>query len=221
MKSVVHALFGGSMLLAMGAAANAADLTLPVVADRAQELADWTGAYVGASIGLGGGISTRDVNGLDFTYSEDDLSGWVAGVQAGYNIQTGNLLLGLEGNIDWTSLTTPGAPDALPRDINWLASIRGRAGFALDSVAIYGMAGLVVAETDVDSFLEDGPTSVEAGWTAGVGMAAMVSESVSVSLDYAHSEFDSVRYDFTAPAPFWVNSAFSTDTVKLGVNYHF
>jgi len=111
--------------LSIAGVAMAADLNLPVAVDPTTAL-DWNGGYVGVSVGRGSGISDRQFTGLDFTYAEDELDGWLAGVQAGYNFQTGNLLLGVEGGIDWTSLSTAGAPSAMPRTVDWMGSIRGR-----------------------------------------------------------------------------------------------
>lgn len=221
MKVILPAALAASCLLLTVNSVFAADLSPAIVGDRAAELRDWSGAYVGASVGYGKGVADRQFADLPFTYAEDDLSGMLGGVQTGYNIQISNLLLGIEGNIDWAALSTSGAPDALPRDINWMAGVVGRVGFVSDRVAVYGMAGLVAADTTVESFLGEGATAVETGWTVGVGIEAMLTGNMSVKLEYAHSSFETDRYDFTDPAPFSINSGFATDIVRAGANFHF
>lgn len=209
-----------AMLLGAQGAAYAADLTLPVVGDRAAEL-DWSGGYVGASAGYGQGTASREFTGLPFTATEDDLSGWLGGVQAGYNFQVGTFVLGVEGDIDWTNIDTAGAPGALPRNVNWTGSVRGRAGVAFDRVLVYGTAGLAVAELETTSFLGEEDTQVHRGWTAGLGVEYMLTDALSVKAEYAHSSFDTQQYDFTDPAPFSIDAGFNTDVVKLGANFHF
>ena len=49
----------------------------------------------------------------------------------------------------------------------------------------------------------------------------MVSDSLSVKLEYAYSAFDTQRYDYTDPAPFSIDAGFDTSVIKGGVNFHF
>lgn len=98
--SCALAIFLGTALIAFsGEPVQAGDLP--------QGLHDWSGRYLGVSVGTGGG---------DFDGSHDDgrwqdvmkdgggpfsmsASGALGGVQLGYNWQSGNVVYGLEGNI--------------------------------------------------------------------------------------------------------------------------
>src|SRR5687767_10669513 len=82
-------------------------------------VATWSGFYVGAQVGYGlGGDQTHvDVAGFPFSFvgPDHDMSGPVGGVHAGYNFQRGQIVFGVEGdlelaNVDGTvALTGSGA----------------------------------------------------------------------------------------------------------------
>lgn len=76
--------------------ASAADLYVPspeeaiVTASR-----DWTGFYVGANVGYAGFTAAHGGSDTDVS----DLSGWLGGVQAGYNVQVDSLVFGVEADL--------------------------------------------------------------------------------------------------------------------------
>nr|WP_244645824.1 outer membrane beta-barrel protein [Bradyrhizobium campsiandrae] len=114
----------------------------------------WTGFYVGAN--AGGAIGDRQWS--DPTLAPPELgshkmTGWLGGFQAGYNWQTGHLVLGAEGTYQFSDLrgdhqnvtvAALGPPLALPQfgtstdrfstRIDGIATLAGRIGFASDSL---------------------------------------------------------------------------------------
>jgi len=98
--------------------------------------------------------------------------GLIAGLQAGYNWQSGNVLFGVEGDWSWSnpkSTTTtlaqpvagifPPLPNFLfvpgsvqgwtsEEKINWLATLRGRVGWAQDRSVWYLTGGAAFAQID-------------------------------------------------------------------------
>jgi opacity protein-like surface antigen len=69
-------------------------------------------------------------------------------VHGGYNWQADSLLIGVEGDIDFAG------------NINFLASVRGRLGWASNSWLLYGTAGVAFIDTDNDLVVvsaDDGP----------------------------------------------------------------
>jgi len=125
----------------------------------AQQPYTWTGYYVGLNVGAGS-------NGADFT--ETDLGGgfyfpgspdfwssndWgaTAGALAGYNWQNGNLVFGVEADMNWIggrdNATLPGGFATTSTSINWYGTARARVGFATNSpLHIYLTGGVAVAE---------------------------------------------------------------------------
>ncbi|SPP97086.1 outer membrane protein [Bradyrhizobium vignae] len=119
---------------------------------------NWTGAYVGVEGGYGFGRNdwpdqtTPDVTGS----GSYDLRGWLGGLDGGANIQSGIVVLGVEGELMWTGIKGSQtfafpilhgtATTSLNSRIDWLALATGRAGFAIsDHLLVYGKGGLAVA----------------------------------------------------------------------------
>jgi outer membrane immunogenic protein len=207
--------FAGAVSLAALApmAANAADMpqyTPPPVVTAVPSW-DWTGFYAGLNAGYGWSSSNSAavgiVNPTGFftpcinagscpTSISYDRDGFVGGAQAGYNWQFDQIVVGLEADIDYSDmngssrLTTsvPGFANSRftsSSDINWLATLRGRAGLAIDRSLIYATGGLAVGGVD-DSFSWGYPSipqvftgsgsDTEWGWTAGAGFEYAINE---------------------------------------------
>jgi outer membrane immunogenic protein len=140
--------------------------------------------------------------------------GLVGGIQAGYNWQVNSLVFGIEGDIsftDWGQSTVLFDTDAgdmggpfeegfargtSKGDVDFLASIRGRVGYAFDSVLLYGTGGIAWADAEARAHIvavEDQIVLAEAtgkkslndvGFVAGGGLAWMViPETVSVGVE--------------------------------------
>src|SRR5688572_28790842 len=117
---------------------------------QAQVRNPWNGLYVG----LNGGYGWQDLNGtfdggdVATNLSGIDLNGAIVGGQLGYNYQSGQFLLGIEGDASTLAngsdnITGPGTPGAATfgADMNYLASIRGRLGWAINDWLLYGSVG--------------------------------------------------------------------------------
>ena len=94
---------------------------------------NWTGFYLGAM----GGYAQENADAFA-------LSGGFAGGTAGYNWQTGNVVLGLEADAAWADVSAGfGIPGLASVDytIRSMGTVRGRVGYAFDSVLIYGTGG--------------------------------------------------------------------------------
>jgi outer membrane immunogenic protein len=201
------ALFIIAAVLSPGAA-SAADMAVkaPVVAPV--PVYNWTGFYVGVHGGGswtdGGSDFDPQFNGVTniaawnrspevFGLSH---SGAVAGVHAGYNWQAAPMLVvGIEGDWSWTDNNTsstvntrtaggvpfvPASPSTMSRNLDWLASIRGRLGFlATPNLLLYGTAGAAFGHTKYNATLSSVPPGTvwavsfdddsRVGWVAGGG----------------------------------------------------
>ena len=76
----------------------------PPAAYRA--VANWSGFYISGNIGIGlaRDRSAFSVGGVPFATADTAAFGAVGGAQAGYNWQFGALVLGAEGDFDWSNL---------------------------------------------------------------------------------------------------------------------
>lgn len=204
--------------LLVGGVAHAADLIVDEAAPVYDDVAsgDWAGPYLGASIGYGAGTVefTGDATG------EYDVDGWVAGIQGGVLGQSGNFVYGAEGTINWSNITgidTDYPNDNVYRDINWTGSLVGKAGFAVDTLLFYGVAGVAFANS-TGYVYGDEITQTHTGWTAGLGVAAKVTDDMSVFAEYDYADYGAKNYDYNVAN---VDTSFTTSTFKVGLNWHF
>ena len=109
----------------------------------------WSGFYVG----LNGGGAFGNSNWTDPVFGNTgnfDFSGGLFGGTVGANYQIGPWVFGVEGDWDWTNLsgTTFVGSCAFvgcTTQSNWLATVRGRVGWAWNRVLFYGTAGAAFA----------------------------------------------------------------------------
>src|SRR5215204_1269560 len=97
MKRVVTGIAVASLLFTCGVA-SADGLRAPYVAPPFS----WTGFYVGGHVGGGWAQSfwtTSDHSAGNSEFVDQDLSGWVGGGQAGYRLQSGSWVFGIEATL--------------------------------------------------------------------------------------------------------------------------
>jgi len=89
---------------------RAADLPFPAPGVYApppayRAVANWGGFCVGGNFGLGlaRDRSNFSTGGVTFATADTALFGAVGGGQAGFNWQTGALVVGVEGDFDWSN----------------------------------------------------------------------------------------------------------------------
>ncbi len=222
----------GSLGLTSGA--FAADL--PVA--PAAPVFSWTGFYIGGHVGWGRAELEETlvtafppfVAGTTFGDSESD---FLAGGQAGFNYQIGQFVLGIEGQISWThigrsTVTTIGGV-TLTDDVNlnWVATVAARFGFAFGNALLYAKGGVAFADWSANFRTSNFGTIVnagdtETGWMVGGGLEYSFAPNWSAKIEYNFMSFDLDRSNFTFGG---VTSAIDHDldvhVVKAGINYRF
>jgi outer membrane immunogenic protein len=181
---------------------------------------NWTGFYAGIVAGYGFGSSDWSA----VASASNKPKGAMAGGTVGYNWQTGAIVLGLEGDFSWSgvkgSATCAGAFTCETSN-GWLATFRGRAGYAIDRwlpyVTLGGAYGNVKATTSVAG-LSASTSKDQLGWTAGAGVEYAFAGNWSAKLEYLYVDLGS--FD-TGPAPFVNNVSFKESIVRAGLNYKF
>ncbi|MGE0238934.1 MAG: outer membrane protein [Parvibaculaceae bacterium] len=223
---------------ALSGAVMAADVEQPY-------MHDWTGLYVGGHVGWGwidlkGSYQTEDaVPGLDFLDGgegafklKDD--GFLGGLQAGYNLQINNFVLGIEGDVsfvNWDEELTNFEGEQVSFDTDFVATLRARAGFAMDNFLLFGTAG--VAWTDTKFEVDDGDGGGNAtgkvdlddiGFAVGGGAEYAFDENWSIKAEALYLIFDDKE-----DTEFITEDSEIGDFIKLedifiariGVNFHF
>jgi len=181
---------------------------------------DWTGFYVGGHIGAGwtGGA---------------DGGGFLGGGQAGFNYQSGQWVLGIDGQVSATTIkdTTSvgfffapgfafGSVNAEAR-LDWISTLAARAGWAFDRWLVYGKLGGAWTHVHFDvsatinsiagsAFATAWTDKTFSGWMLGFGAEYALWDNWTAKVEYNMMDF---------------GSNFVTDNavhvVKAGLNYRF
>jgi outer membrane immunogenic protein len=190
----------------------------------------WTGLYIGGHVGYGWSDADWQFEatpGISTSHSGD---GGLAGGQIGYNIQMGHLVFGIEADMSGSLVeggtACPAAGFNCEHSINWLASVRARAGMAINNnrTLLYATAGGAWADVDysaANAVSSSTFSNTHSGWVAGGGIEHMLSQKFTARIEYLYYGFDSV----TAPGGTLGGNSTSLDlaaqTVRFGLNFKF
>jgi outer membrane immunogenic protein len=233
-------LIAAALALAAGGQALAADLP-PAAAPPPRAPAayapappfSWTGFYLGINGGYGFGQSswTDPINGPTGNFTT---SGFLIGGTLGANYQIGSFVIGLEGDGDWndangTTFNGSCAGIGCETKSEWLATVRGRAGFAWDRVLFYGTGGVAFGDVQAAAGALPFASGTQTGWTAGAGIEWAFAPNWTAKIEYLYVDLG----NFTCPATSCgainlATGATAPDTVTLteniiraGINYKF
>lgn len=226
---------------------------------------DWSGFYVGVNTGKSyakDDFSVRTIDPASFGGERGPESasikwnGFIGGAQIGYNWMTApNVVLGLEAALSAPDLklnaegVSKYGISYKTLDIDTVATLRGRAGYAFNNWMIFGTGG--VAWTHVRTSNTQGPcgdgntppsfsigncasgpfTAVpygtkdtnsinKTGWTLGVGAEVGITPNWIARVEYIHTDFRS----FNAANPSFNREStnkLKLDTAQIGLNYRF
>jgi outer membrane immunogenic protein len=227
MRRFVVALLATS---ALTFAAQAADLPVkaPVYKAPPVMLYNWTGFYLGINGGGAWGRSSFDFS-TGTTSGNYDLSGGLVGGTVGYNWQITPWVLGIEGDIDWAdikgSAACPNPAFSCETKNNWLATVRGRFGYAIDNWLIYGTAGGAFGDVKLSvpgPVAFPGQTITRSGWTAGGGIEYGITPNLSVKAEYLYVDLGTATCDVgNCSATASASSPFRVSVVRAGLNWRF
>jgi outer membrane immunogenic protein len=249
-----------SVICVVSAPAFSADLPrMPVKAAPVMvPVYSWTGFYIGAHAGYGWGEHDLFfVNGTPpFPAGGTNIvefDGAVAGGQVGYNWQFApNWLIGIEGDIAWSGMegsavsasTVPAfiglRSTTTTAEIDWVATLTARIGFAANNWLIYAKGGAAWADFTTNTrtvnpalggllIATTASSETRTGWTAGGGVEWGFAPNWSLKAEYNYLDFGSdtvnqtVTFDFfgTVPNPLVRNVDTHIHIVKGGVNFRF
>ncbi len=232
-------LFLAAAILAIATAnATAADLITKAPPIAAVPLYNWSGGYVGISGGYGWGHSDQTDAGIPTPsgpVAEDghySLSGGIIGGTAGYNLQSAQLVFGLEGDMSWADISgqsdvcgpTSIFPHPCGTKLDALGTFRGRIGYAAGATGnwlLYATGGLAVGDVEGwDSLTPASGSDWRAGWTVGAGIETSFAPNWSAKLEYLYVDLGKAQLFYVVPGvPETVS--FTANIVRVGLNYHF
>jgi outer membrane immunogenic protein len=228
-------LIAGAFALLAAAPALAADLPPPVAPPRAPAAYvpvapyyNWSGFYIGINGGGAFGNSAwTDAN--DPPSGNFNVSGFLIGGTIGANYQIGQWVLGVEGDGDWGNLsgsTSNGgcAGVGCTTQSNWLATVRGRAGWAWDRVLFYGTAGGAFTNVQAAAGALPFNSTTQVGWTAGAGIEYAFAPNWTAKVEYLFADFASASCPAAscgATGGINTNISLNENIVRGGINYKF
>ena len=221
---------GVSLLVAFSGSATAADLPNRIYAPIfTSPIFSWTGFYVGLHAGYGVTEARRKGTVLAAPMNvSKSLDGFIGGVHAGYNYQTGSIVLGVEADLDYAG--AKGSTTALgvtsTDSFKLKGSVRGRVGYAFDRVLFYGTGGIALASTSINTtYLATSAKNdhVRIGWTIGAGAAYAFTDALSARLEYRYTNLGAKSQTFgAAPLSSIVESTrLREQAILAGVSYRF
>jgi outer membrane immunogenic protein len=184
----------------------------------------WGGFYAGVQGGYGFS-SFQDAGGV----LVGSPGGGLIGVTGGYNYMVAPQIL-IGGEIDFAfagidKSRSPFIGAASRGEVDDVLTIRGRAGYALDRMLVYGTFGFAASKNTI-GFLNGVPqpffgqqSIFQTGWAVGGGAEYLITQRLSAKAEYIFASTGSDRYfEFS---PYSLNSGVNMSTIKGGLNFHF
>lgn len=251
--------------LAFAGSALAADLGKPVYkAPPLMPVFSWTGCYIGGNAGYAWGESNTSetlggtwpgfgpvINGgvVATATTSINTNGFTGGGQIGCNWQTGQFVLGLEGDGEYLGLSGSSSTSAIVSGAlvtnsasvssHSLFTVRPRVGFAAGQALFYATGGLAVGNVSFSDTQTYGPgsfsgstsvasgsvSSTKTGWTVGGGVEYAIDNHWIAGVEYLYVNLGSVSFN-TAVIPFpTFTNGFSADfkenLVRARLSYKF
>ena len=236
----------------------------PVVITTESTPPPWSGLYVGVVAGAVWQQSNPFLNCFDFTNPDPtvcstDISfgipgsffslndtGFLGGAQIGYNIEAGNIVVGVEADIAYTSINTTSTfrqpfpcctrDTFMHQELSSLSTVRGRLGYAAGNVLLYATGGLAVGQVEYAFGLTDeqfvgggfagaSNSQLKVGYTGGAGVEISFGQW---SLKTEYLFYDLGQETLTAPfliggvpEPFTFRPEFDTQghILRIGTNF--
>jgi len=208
----------------------------------------WTGAYAGANLGYiwGDATTTDDVKdwGKDPRFIgpfNNSVGGFVGGGTLGYNVHWGRFVFGPEIDLEYAdlagSIETPSSQSGNHQNIGldggFLGTFGARAGFLIDpATLIFAKGGFALytgqasQATTADGYATHA-TDTFTGFVVGGGVERMITQNISLKIEYSHMEFGTEDGDQTSLTDPPVGHVYSNhtdltaDSVRAALNYHF
>ena len=164
---------------------------------------NWMGPYVGVNVGAQWG---------DITNNPNEPAGAAIGLQAGYNWQGNNLVVGVETDIQGTNADDVIAPWKFSNP--WFGTARARVGYAWNNVLLYGTGGFAYGNVELNS-LGVSQTRTHYGWALGAGLEVGLTPNWTAKVEYLYFDL--------ADRAYFIGSANGLESglLRVGVNYKF
>jgi outer membrane immunogenic protein len=183
---------------------------VPAAPMEVPPVASWAGPYAGATLGYGFSGTTTPATG------DVNTDGFLGGVFAGYNLQNGLFVYGIEGDVGYSGVK--GDNGITETQSGFEGSLRGRMGIAVtNDILLYGTAGGAAERLKVSDPIGSDSNAM-LGWTAGAGMDVKITENVFGRVEYRYTDFGSADFN-TGSGPQSVDSKENRISFGIGMKF--
>ena len=246
MRLKIRLAAGGSLvaMLLLPPAADAADLGggpswLPAPTIESVPSLMWMGRYMGINGGYSHGASwtkedsAQPFNGTATEKFRDRSNGFTGGFQVGYNYQFGNIVAGLEADLNLrdlsSTLTSVSGAATATTTSSYIGTVRPRLGIAAGPFLLYGTAGLAYGSPtttitgNTGNPLSATNSDMRYGWAAGAGVEYRLDRNWSLKAEYLHTDLGSTAISGVAADgnTYSWNQTLIDNSIRLGINYRF
>ena len=171
------------------------------------------------ALGFGG------FNGYGANYFGKSPAGGAFGLTAGYNYQSGNLVVGIEGDYAWshianssnsfTGVTSTGV-------LQNVDTVRARFGYAADRALFFATAGYAggnIRGVLTSPLSVDDQTRYANGFALGLGVEYAITPHITAKAEYLYTSLGSNSYFNNTPA--YASAGANINILRTGVNYKF
>jgi len=168
------------------------------------------------------------------------------GGQAGYSWQMNNFVVGVEADVGYVGASQTFSPPntlatacgvncvtSASNELTWLSTARGRVGVAFGRILVYGTAGVAIGQvsnswgwgTNLPFANSFSVSETRAGYAAGGGIEAMLTQHLSLRAEYLHVDLGTSRNTITGAPPFGAPGTFTSefrntaDIGRVGLSY--
>ena len=223
--AAAHLLIGTTCLAADTSVVSSAPLKAPPAANY-----DWSGFYIGGHLGYSRGYGRDTLFDPNATAVGTRFGSLFGGLQFGYNyLLPSRLLIGIEGDISFpnylddgivASRSTPSS--AVTEKLDFISTVRGRAGYAFDHWLFYATGGLAWSQARFleDSNLagdEDKVLRIRAGWALGAGAELAIAPGWTARLEYLYDHLGKASGIFPSGTSY-DSMTVDINSIRLGLN---
>jgi high affinity Mn2+ porin len=208
----------------------AADVAVVPLKAPAIATYDWSGFYAGGNVGYGRGYGRNTAFDPNPIALDSFFGSPFGAVQFGYNYRLpSRLLVGIEGDFSFPNFLDDGivasrssSAGAIIEKLDFVSTVRGRAGYTFDHWLFYATGGLAWSRTrflqDSDSTgNEDKVLRTRLGWALGAGAELAISSDWTARFEYLYDRLGKASGTFPSGTGY-ESTTVELNSFRIGLN---
>lgn len=193
MPTFTKILAASAIALSAASVARAADAIdeIPSAPEAVETVpaSNWEGAYVGGKLTHQWGKTKMN--------KDYDARGFGGGVYTGYNKQDGQIVYGVEADMNYSGIEKSYKGVEADQGLN--GSLRARLGYDLNPAMVYATGGLAATNMEVTDKTSDSNKTL-LGVTLGAGVETKITESITARTEYRFTNYQTQTFNLDSGA---------------------